>query len=136
MINDAELTLLSEEEICGYMALDVLNKYGRVASMTDLCLLTGCDNSRKYITKKSATCMFYTRTKCQCENNEPALIIPANSSVKRLDNDILRFYFNFENIENDIHYMNKKEHFDEELKSLRCDIEINYNKDMKGTKNE
>ena len=67
-----------------------------------------------------------------CENNEPALIIPTISSVQRLDNNILRFHFNFENIENDIHYMNKKEHFDIELKSLKCDIEINYNKVSKG----
>ena len=67
-----------------------------------------------------------------CENNEPALIIPTSSSIQRLNNDILCFHFNFENIENDIHYMNKKEHFDIELKSLKCDIEINYNKVSKG----
>ncbi len=67
-----------------------------------------------------------------CENNEPALIIPTSSSIQRLDNDILLFHFNFENIEKNIHYMNKKEHFVIELKSLKCDIEINYSKVLKG----
>ena len=42
--NDIELTLLSEEEIWGVNGgrqLDVLNEYGTVAAITDLCVLTG-----------------------------------------------------------------------------------------------
>ena len=37
-----ELTLLSEEDVFGKNSLEVLKKYGRIAEITDLCILTGC----------------------------------------------------------------------------------------------
>lgn len=60
------------------------------------------------------------------ENNEPALIRPSISSVKRLNEDILSFYFNFEDLKKGTHYMNNRGHFEKELKSLECNILINY----------
>ena len=49
-MNNIELTLLSEEEIWGYrsMKLDVLKKYGTIAAITDLCVLTGSHLSVKH----------------------------------------------------------------------------------------
>ena len=72
MIFDKELTLLSEEEIWGVNGgrqLDVLNKYGKVAAITDLCVLTGsylCENTDKNVAEDSSlkgrTSWFWTRS--------------------------------------------------------------------------
>ena len=69
---DKELTLLSEEEIWGVNGgrqLDVLSKYGKVAAITDLCVLTGsylCENTDKNVAEDSSlkgrTSWFWTRT--------------------------------------------------------------------------
>lgn len=70
--DDKELTLLSEEEIYGIHSgqqLDVLNKYGTIAAITDLAILTGgyCEDSRNYTAPddnslKGRTGWFYTRS--------------------------------------------------------------------------
>lgn len=70
--DDKELTLLSEEEIWGVNGgrqLDVLDKYGTIAAITDLVVLTGgyCEDSRTYTAPddnslKGRTGWFYTRS--------------------------------------------------------------------------
>lgn len=69
MIFDKELTLLSEEEIWGVNGgrqLDVLNKYGTKAAITDLAILTGAYVSDYYIDEDSSlkgrTSWFWTRS--------------------------------------------------------------------------
>ena len=42
MPKDIEITLLSKEDIYGSNQLEVLEKYGLQAAMTDLTILTGC----------------------------------------------------------------------------------------------
>ena len=70
--DNKELTLLSEEEIWGVNGgrqLDVLNKYGKVAAITDLCVLTGsylCEDTDYNVDEDSSlkgrTSCFWTRT--------------------------------------------------------------------------
>ena len=70
--NDIELTLLSEEEIWGVNGgrqLDVLNEYGTVAAITDLCVLTGSNlyedtdfNIPEDKSLKGRTSWFWTRS--------------------------------------------------------------------------
>lgn len=70
--DDKELTLLSEEEIWGVNGgrqLDVLDKYGTIAAITDLVVLTGgyCENTQTYTAPddnslKGRTSWFYTRS--------------------------------------------------------------------------
>ena len=70
MIQDQmELTLLSEEEIWGDRQLDVLKKYGNIAAITDLVVLTGgfCEDKQKYTAPddnslKGRSGGFYTRS--------------------------------------------------------------------------
>ena len=70
--DDKELTLLSEEEIWGVNGgrqLDVLDKYGTIAAITDLVVLTGgyCENTQTYTVYydyalKGRTSWCYTRS--------------------------------------------------------------------------
>ena len=70
--DDKELTLLSEEEIWGVNGgrqLDVLDKYGTIAAITDLVVLTGgyCEDTQTYTAPddnslKGRTGWFYTRS--------------------------------------------------------------------------
>ena len=70
--DDITLTLLSEEEIWGVNGgrqLDVLDKYGTIAAITDLVVLTGgyCEDTRTYTAPddnslKGRTSWFFTRS--------------------------------------------------------------------------
>ncbi len=68
---------------------------------------------------------------CFLENNEPALIWPTNCSIEKLSEDSLYFNIDFRNLSCNTHYINKRGHFDIELKSLLVKILINY-KDVIG----
>lgn len=63
---------------------------------------------------------------CFAENNEPALIWPNECFVERITKDIFMFSINFRNLESETHYMNKRGHFDIELKSLECNVFIDF----------
>ena len=45
MNRNIEITLLSKKDIAGYSKLEVLKKYGNVASLTDLAIVTGGNSS-------------------------------------------------------------------------------------------
>ena len=68
-MDELELTLLSDEDIWGNDSLNVFHKYGTIAAITDLVILTGgyCDDSCTYMVPddhslKGRTGWFYTRT--------------------------------------------------------------------------
>ena len=63
------------------------------------------------------------------ENNEAALIWPTISSVKKIDENKIVFYFEFKDLKN-ICFMNKREKFDISIESLSIKVYINY-KDVK-----
>ena len=58
------------------------------------------------------------------ENNESALIWPTNTSTERISDTLYSLYFEFNNISNNVCYMNKRGYFDIELNSLKCKIYI------------
>jgi len=68
---------------------------------------------------------------CFAEKNEPSLILPTNCFVKKVTEDLLFFHMNFGNLGKEVHFMNRKNRFDIELKSLEVEVYINY-KDAKG----
>lgn len=63
---------------------------------------------------------------CLAENNEAALVWPDTSYLERLSDDSLYFHIAFRDLAHETHYMNKRGHFDIELKSLEVKIFINY----------
>ncbi len=67
------------------------------------------------------------------ENNEPALIWPTEFYVKKITDDILCFYFNFENISETITYMNERNSFDILPNSLEVKVIIDYKNVTKGS---
>lgn len=66
---------------------------------------------------------------CLAENNEPALVWPTECFVKRINEEIYLFSLNFSNLDEHIHYMNKRNHFDIKLDSLKCEVFINLKKE-------
>lgn len=62
------------------------------------------------------------------ENNEPVLIWPNKSLVKKISDDIILFDIEFNNISNnkDTCYMNKRGYFDIPANSLEVKVSINY----------
>jgi len=63
---------------------------------------------------------------CLAENNEPALIWPTKSKVKKIDEDSICFYLDFMDLSNTTHYMNQRNCFDIELNTLKVKAFINY----------
>lgn len=70
---------------------------------------------------------------CLEENNEPALIWPTESLVERITEYSYLFSINFKDLVNETNFMNKRGHFDIELKSLECEVTINYKDAKNGT---
>ncbi len=68
---------------------------------------------------------------CLSENNEPALILPSNCYVEKIDSNLISFYLKFGDLNNSIHYMNQRRHFDIKLYSLEAKVLIDY-KDVNG----
>ena len=60
------------------------------------------------------------------ENNEPAIVWPNESYVKRIDNDCLCFHLKFEDLDRTIHYMNKRNRFDIVPKNLEVKVFLNF----------
>ncbi len=64
------------------------------------------------------------------EYNESAIVWPVVSQVERIKENIMCFYFKFDNIEKDVCYMNERESFDIKLHSFECKAYVNYQKGM------
>ncbi len=64
------------------------------------------------------------------ENDEPALIIPSESYVEKINDKELCFYFNFKKKAQNICYMNERNRFDIMLNSLEARVFIDF-KDAK-----
>lgn len=60
------------------------------------------------------------------ENNESVLILPSCAGLEKLSNDVVCFYFSFENLSREAHYMNKRGCFDIKLESLDVKVFVNY----------
>lgn len=63
---------------------------------------------------------------CLAENNEPALIWPSICYVEKISNDYLSFYLKFENLSSETHYMNMRNCFNIEPKTLEVKVIIDY----------
>lgn len=70
---------------------------------------------------------------CLSENNESALIWTSNCYVEKISDDVVYFYFEFKDLANTIHYMNKRECFDIDVNSLEVKIYINYKDEIEGS---
>lgn len=66
------------------------------------------------------------------ENGEPALIIPTRTYVEKMSDDVICFDLEFDGLSSMTCYMNKKEHFDIKLDSLKIKIYIDYRDARKG----
>lgn len=66
MNKNIEITLLSKKNIAGYSELEVLKKYGNVASLTDLAIVTGGNSSNPMVysvpDEFAKTGWFYTKS--------------------------------------------------------------------------
>ena len=62
------------------------------------------------------------------EYHESAIVWPIISQVERVKENLISFYFKFDNIENDVCYMNERGCFDIKLHSLECKTYVNYKK--------
>ncbi|MCI8575702.1 MAG: hypothetical protein HFI09_04455 [Bacilli bacterium] len=69
---------------------------------------------------------------CFNEKNESALIWPTNCYIEKLTKDSIIFYLDFNDF-SDICYMNKRNGFDIDLKSIEVKIYINYNDAKEGS---
>ena len=73
-----ELTLLSEEEICGEGKLDVLKKCGLSARITDLAILTGGSYKKNSSKEKLG---YYWVQRSQLDGNRASIIRPECDSI-------------------------------------------------------
>lgn len=80
-------------------------------------------NSIKLGTKKENDFYEY----CLSENNEPALVWPTLCYIEKISDNYIYFNLEFKDLDATTHYMNKKGHFDIDLKTLECKIFIDYN---------
>lgn len=60
------------------------------------------------------------------ENEETALIWPTKYYVKRISNNTFYLDYTFDNIENDVTYMNERNSFDIILKNIELKIMVNF----------
>ena len=60
------------------------------------------------------------------ENEETALIWPTKYYVKRISNNTFYLDYTFDNIENDVTYMNERNSFDIILKTLELKIKVKF----------
>ncbi len=70
---------------------------------------------------------------CLSENNEPALIWPTNCWVEKVSDDSIYFHLIFNELLDTTTFMNKRGHFDIELRSLEIKAFIDYKDAKKGS---